>query len=133
MTGSLAQGAYIIKRPSQPVQVLLIGTGSEVHIALDAEKLLAAQGVGVQVVSMPSWELFTAQSSAYRDAVLPPHIKARVAVEAGVTPGWERYIGDSGKAIGLDRFGASAPYKTIYEKLGLTPEAVAEAALSVMG
>lgn len=133
ITGSVAQGAYVIKHPVTPPQVILIGTGSEVAIALEAEKLLAEQGVAAQVVSMPSWELFAAQSAAYRDTVLPPHLKARVSIEAGATLGWERHIGESGKAIGLDRFGASAPYKTIYEKVGLTPEAMAEAALLVIG
>lgn len=133
ITGSVAQGAYVIKHPTKSPQVLLIGTGSELHIALAAEKLLATEGVSAQVVSMPSWELFAAQPAAYRHTVLPPHIKARVSIEAGVTLGWERYIGDAGKAIGLDRFGASAPYQTIYEKLGLTATAVAEAALSVRG
>ncbi|HRQ39071.1 MAG TPA: transketolase [Chloroflexota bacterium] len=133
ITGSVAHGAYVIKQSPRPPQVLLIATGSEVAIALEAEKLLAEQGVSAQVVSMPSWELFAGQSSAYRDTVLPPHLKARVSIEAGVTLGWERYIGDAGKAIGLNRFGASAPYKTIYEKLGLTPEAMVEAALSAIG
>ncbi len=131
-TGSVAQGAYVIKQPVKPPQVLLIGTGSEVHIALEAEKLLGEQGVSAQVISMPSWELFAAQPAAYRHTVLPPDIQARVSIEAGVTLGWERYIGDAGKAVGLDRFGASAPYKTIYEKLGLTPTAVAAAALSLI-
>lgn len=132
ITGSVAQGAYVIKQPTRRPQVVLMGTGSEVHIALEAEKLLAEQGVGAQVVSMPSWELFAAQPDAYKNSVLLPHIKARVSVEAGVTLGWERYIGDAGTAIGLDRFGASAPYKTIYEKLGLTAEAVSHTALSLI-
>jgi len=132
ITGSVAQGAYVIKQPTRQPQVLLMGTGSEVHIALEAEKLLAEQGVGAQVVSMPSWELFAAQPDAYKNSVLPPRIKARVSIEAGVTLGWDRYVGDGGTAVGLDRFGASAPYKTIYEKLGLTPEAVADAALALI-
>lgn len=132
ITGSVANGAYVIKQPSRQPQVLLMGTGSEVHIALEAEKLLAEKGIGAQVVSMPSWELFAKQPDVYRHTVLPPHIKARVSIEAGVTLGWERYIGDGGTAVGLDRFGASAPYKTIYEKLGLTAEAVVEAALAVI-
>lgn len=132
ITGSVAQGAYVIKRPTRQPQVLLLATGSEVAIALEAEKLLAEQRVSAQVVSMPSWELFAAQPDVYRNTVLPPHIKARVSIEAGVTLGWERHIGDNGKAIGLNRFGASAPYKTIYEKLGLTAEAVSHAALSLI-
>ncbi len=132
ITGSVAQGAYVIKRPTRQPQVLLLATGSEVAIALEAEKLLAEQRVSAQVVSMPSWELFAAQPDVYRNTVLPPHIKARVSIEAGVTLGWERHIGDNGKAIGLNRFGASAPYKTIYEKLGLTAEAASHAALSLI-
>lgn len=132
ITGSVANGAYVIKQPTRQPQVLLMGTGSEVHIALETEKLLAEQGIGAQVVSMPSWELFAAQPDVYRHTVLPPHIKARVSIEAGVTLGWERYIGDGGTAVGLDRFGASAPYKTIYEKLGLTAEAVSQAALALI-
>ncbi len=132
ITGSVAQGAYVIKRPTRQPQVLLLATGSEVAIALGAEKLLAEQRVSAQVVSMPSWELFAAQPDVYRNTVLPPHIKARVSIEAGVTLGWERHIGDNGKAIGLNRFGASAPYKTIYEKLGLTAEAASHAALSLI-
>lgn len=132
ITGSVANGGYVIKQAMRPPQVLLIGTGSEVHIALEAETMLAAQGVSAQVVSMPSWELFAAQSSTYRHTVLPPAIKARVAIEAGATLGWERHVGGEGIVIGLDRFGASAPYETIYEKLGLTATAVAEAALSLL-
>ncbi len=133
ITGSVTNGAYVIKQPTRQPEVLLMATGSEVAIALDAEKLLAEQGISAQVVSMPSWELFAAQPDAYKNSVLPPHIKVRVSIEAGVTLGWERYIGDGGTAVGLDRFGASAPYKTIYEKLGLTAEVVVEAALAVIG
>jgi transketolase len=99
-----------------------------VHLALAAQEQLAEGGVAARVVSVPSWELFAAQPAAYRDLVLPPHVKARVSIEAGVTLGWERYVGADGMAIGLDRFGASAPYQTIYEKLGLTAEAVTDAA-----
>jgi transketolase len=84
------------------------------------------------VVSLPSWELFEAQSQDYRDSVLPPSVTARVSIEAGVTLGWERYVGSQGIAIGLNRFGASAPYETIYRELGLTPEAVAVAARSLV-
>ncbi|MCP4362429.1 MAG: transketolase [Chloroflexi bacterium] len=127
----LAKGAYVLSDVEKP-QVVLIGTGSEVHIALAAQTALAVEGVAARVVSMPSWELFVAQSFEYHESVLPSKITARVSVEAGVTLGWERYIGLGGAAVGLDRFGASAPYQTVYEKLGLTPVAVMEAALSVM-
>lgn len=127
----LARGAYVLSEVEKP-QAILIGTGSEVQIALDAQALLTKQGVAVSVVSMPSWELFERQSLEYRNSVLPPTISARVAVEAGVTFGWERYVGLEGKAIGLDRFGASAPYEIIYEKLGIAADAMAQAALSLV-
>ena len=113
--------------------VILIGTGSEVHLALAAQKVLAERGVPARVVSMPSTDLFDRQPSEYRETVLPPGLRARVAVEAGATFGWERYVGSHGTVVGLDRFGASAPYKTIFENLGLTAEAVAAAALRTVG
>ena len=121
------RGAYVLSDSDDP-EVILMATGSEVHLALAAQEQLAEGGVAARVVSVPSWELFAAQPAAYRDLVLPPHVKARVSIEAGVTLGWERYVGADGMAIGLDRFGASAPYQTIYEKLGLTAEAVTDAA-----
>lgn len=123
-----AKGAYVLSDAAD-AQVILIGTGSEVHLALKAQVLLAEQGVAARVVSMPSWELFAAQTADYRQAVLPPHITARVAVEAGVSFGWERHVGLAGRVVGIDHFGASAPYQTIYEKFGITAEAVAQAAL----
>jgi transketolase len=113
--------------------VILLASGSEVHIALAAQASLAQEGVAARVVSMPSWELFDAQPQAYRDSVLPPAIAARVSIEAGVTIGWERYVGPQGKIIGLNRFGASAPYQEIYQHLGLTAEAVVKAAREVLG
>jgi transketolase len=124
----LAKGAYLLNDPGD-AQAILIGTGSEVQFALDAQELLAEEGVAARVVSMPSWELFEKQPADYRERIIPKAITARVAVEAGVTLGWERYVGSTGKAIGLDRFGASAPYQTLYQKLGVTAEAVAAAAL----
>ena len=87
-----------------------------------------ASSVNVRLVSFPSWELFANQEVAYRDQVLPPKIRSRIAVEAGVTFGWERWVGEHGKIMGLDHFGASAPYETLYEKFGLTPAKVVEAA-----
>ncbi|MFQ5436120.1 MAG: transketolase C-terminal domain-containing protein, partial [Anaerolineae bacterium] len=111
---------------------ILIGAGSELHRALEAKTLLAEAGVAARVVSMPSWELFAAQPADYQESVLPAAITARVAIEAGVTLGWERYVGSQGKIIGLDHFGASAPYQTLYEKFGLTATAVADAAHSLL-
>lgn len=126
-----AKGAYILSDADNP-QVLLLATGSEVQIALAAQAKLAEQGVAARVVSMPSWEVFARQDAAYQESVLPKAIIARVSIEAGVPLGWERYLGFEGIAIGLNRYGASAPYKTIYENLGLTPEAMVEAALSLL-
>jgi transketolase len=125
------RGAYVLSDADEP-QVILMGTGSEVQLALEAQTLLANEGVQARVVSMPSWELFAAQTAEYRHSVLPPHIKARVSIEAGTRFGWERYIGDAGIAIGFDHFGASAPYETIYKEFGITAEAMAEAALSLL-
>ncbi len=125
------KGGYILSDAPNP-QAILIGTGSEAHIALKAQSLLAEKGVAARVVSMPSWELFDKQSAEYREMVLPSAITARVSIEAGITFGWERYLGTEGRAIGLDHFGASAPFETLYQEFGITAEAVAEAALAVL-
>ena len=114
-------------------RVVLIGTGSEVAICLEARKVLQDDGMGTRVVSMPSWELFEEQEAAYREQVLPPETTARVAVEAGVRQGWDRYLGDHGQFVGIDRFGASAPYQEVYQTLGLTVHAVVEAAKRAEG
>lgn len=126
------RGAYVVSEANGDPAVILIGTGSEVHLALAAQKLLVDKGVAARVVSMPSWERFARQPQDYRDRILPPEITARVAVEAGVTAGWEKWVGAQGAVIGIDRYGASAPYETIYQELGLTPEAVAERALALV-
>lgn len=129
----LARGGYVLKEaPQGEPQVLLLATGSEVEIALQAQRLLAEQGVSARVVALPSWELFEAQDPAYRESVLPKHVEVRVSVEAASTFGWCRYVGDKGVAIGLDRFGASAPAAVLYEKLGLTARRVAEEALALL-
>jgi len=125
------RGAYVISDVDDP-QVILIGGGTELSLAMEAQKLLDGRGIAARVVSMTSWELFSAQTAEYQESVLPAAVKARVSIEAGVTLGWERYVGDHGRAIGLDRFGASAPYKTIYENLGITAEAMADAAESLV-
>ncbi len=127
----VARGAYILRDADDP-DVILIGTGSEVHLALAAQEILAAQNVKARVVSMPCWELFEEQPEEYREAVLPSALRARVAVEAGTTLAWGRYVGLDGAVVGLDRFGASAPYQVLYQKLGITAEAVAEAARRVL-
>ena len=126
------RGGYILWEATTSPDVILIGTGSEVHIALEAGRLLQESDVAARVVSLPSWELFDAQPVAYRNEVLLPGIKARVSIEAGVPLGWERYVGSEGIAIGLPRFGASAPWKVIYEQLGLTARHMADEALKLL-
>jgi transketolase len=126
-----ARGGYALAGDDDP-EVLLIATGSEVHLALAARDLLSDRGVRSRVVSLPSWELFEEQSQEYRESVIPPEIEARVTVEAGATVGWERYAGLRGATIGLDRFGASAPGKVALENLGFTAERVAEEAERVL-
>ena len=126
---SVGQGAYTLWESTPDPLVIIIGTGSETHLALEAGKAVAEQGVGVRVVSMPSWELFDAQPDAYREGVLPASVRARVSVEAGTTVGWERYVGLDGAAVGITHFGASAPAATLYEQFGITAERVAVEAL----
>lgn len=128
----LHRGAYIL-HGEDASDLILIGTGSEVHIALEASKLLEKQGVRARVVSMPSWELFEKQPEDYREKVLPRSIKRRISVEAGVTVGWERYVGLDGAKVGLDRFGESAPFETLYDEFGFTAENVFKKALHLMG
>ena len=101
-----------------------MASGSEVSLILDAGARLAAEGVNVRLISFPSWELFAAQEQDYRDLVLPPAIRKRLSVEAGIAQGWERWVGDRGAVIGMSSFGASAPYKTLYEKFGITVDKI---------
>jgi transketolase len=123
----VARGAYVLQEAEGgECRSLLIGTGSELSICVAARQLLQEQGVPTRVVSMPSMELFAQQPPGYRSEVLPPVVRTRVAVEAGVDQPWWRWVGDHGVVVGVNRFGASAPYQTIYEHLGLTPSAVAE-------
>jgi transketolase len=119
------RGAYVL---AQGTDVILIATGSEVSLALDAREQLAADGISARVVSMPCVEWFTEQDESYRREVLPPTIRARVSVEAGITPPWKLFVGDAGASIGVDHYGASAEYKKIYQEFGITAERVAEAA-----
>jgi transketolase len=127
------RGAYVLSRSwdGEP-DALLIASGSEVGVALEAQEELAGTGIHTTVVSMPSWELFAAQDQAYRDSVLPPHVTARVSVEAGITFGWQRWLGDGGKAVGIDRFGASAPGPEVMSRLGINVPAVVAAVRSVV-
>jgi len=122
------RGGYVLWQASASPKVILIGTGSEVHIALEAGKMLQQKGVAASVVSLPSWDLFNAQTKEYRNSILPPGVKARVSIEAAATLGWQKYVGNEGVAIGIDRFGASAPYKEIYQHLGLTAQSMVDEA-----
>jgi transketolase len=129
----LHQGAYILSEPRDgKPDVILIASGSEVEIALSAAEILAAKNIAARVVSMPSWELFEKQSEKYRRRVLPTEIKAKIAVEAASPQGWDRYVGESGEIIGLDHFGASAPYQVLYEQFGITTEHVVERAMTLV-
>ena len=124
----LQKGGYVLWESSKDdPAVIIIGTGSELHLALEAAKEVVQEGVSVRVVSLPSWELFDNQPEEYREWVLPAAVKARVVVEAGLRQGWERYVGLEGKIIGMDGFGASAPAPVLYEKFGITVESVVKA------
>lgn len=134
--GSPTQGAYVLADASEggkEPEAIIIATGSEVEIALEAWESLREAGVKARVVSMPCWEAFEAQDGEYQEQVLPKRVKARVSIEAGATLGWQRWIGFEGKAIGLDHFGASAPYEVLYEKFGLTAAKVEEAVKGLLG
>ena len=125
----VTRGGYVLADAGDgPPDVILIGTGSEVSIALEASQRLADAGVRVRVVSLPSWELFRDQDAAYRDSVLPPAVGRRIAIEAGIEMGWREWIGDRGMFVGMSSFGASAPAAQLFEHFGLTAEAVVRSA-----
>lgn len=130
----LAQGAYVLAEASggKP-RAILLGSGSEVHICLAAREMLEAEGIPTRVVSMPCWELFEEQPAQYQAEVLPPDVPCRVAVEAGVRLGWDRYLGAQGRFVGMRSFGASAPYKDLYKHFGITPERVVAEAKAILG
>ncbi len=128
----VAHGGYILADTADKPEIILLATGSEVHIALEAFDRLVSEGIAARVVSLPCWELFEEQDEAYREQVLPTDVTARVSIEAGVTLGWERYVGSEGIAIGVNQFGASAPYERIYEEYGLTAERVIAAAKQLL-
>jgi transketolase len=129
----VARGAYVlVESGGSPPEVILIATGSEVPVALEAHQQLVKEGIRSRVVSMPSWELFEAQPQAYKDTVLPPAVRARVSVEAGSPLGWERYVGWEGAIIGVNRFGASAPGSVVMRELGFTPKHVVDTAKAVL-
>ena len=129
----LRKGAYILADPADGLpDLILLASGSEVHIALAAAAELNRQKVAVRVVSMPCWEFFNRQPESYRHRILPPEKTARVAIEAGCSQGWHRYVGDRGAVVALDHFGASAPYQTLYHQFGLTSDQVVKEALSLL-
>ncbi len=129
----VAHGGYILADCDGTPQVILLSSGSEVHIAVEAYQQLMNEGVKTRVVSLPCWELFDEQDETYKESVLPARVTNRVSIEAGITLGWQKYVGSQGITIGIDKFGASAPYERIYEEYGLTPAHVIEAAKRLVG
>jgi transketolase len=130
----VARGAYVLAdAPGGNPEVILIATGSEVILAVDAHEKLLAEGIRSRVVSMPSWDIFEHQTPEYRDSVLPPGVTARVAIEQASTFGWERYVGTSGRIIGMKTFGASAPLKELQKHFGFEPAHVLSAAKELLG
>jgi transketolase len=130
----VSKGAYVLAdAPAGRPEVILMGTGSELSLCVEAYERLKIEGINARVVSMPSWELFEKQDSAYRESVLPPSVTARVSVEMAATFGWERYVGPKGRSIGMHRFGASAPLKDLLRYFGFTVDKVVEAAHGVLG
>ncbi len=130
--GRLSRGAYVVSDCQGTPDVLLLASGAEVHQAMDAQKLLQQKGTAARVVNMPSWELFEKQSEDYKRQILPSEVKARVAVEAGITMGWDRYVGPDGIVIGMSGFGASAPGGEVLSRFGFTAENVAQRALDLL-
>lgn len=129
----LLRGGYILSEaPNGKPEIILIGTGSELQLVVGAQKKLAEENIQARVVSMPSWDMFDDQSREYRDSVLPPTVRARLAVEAGVAQGWSKYVGDKGDVLSIERFGASAPYQVLFEKFGYTIENVVDRAKKVL-
>jgi transketolase len=128
----LQQGAYILSKATKEPQLILIGTGSEVHLLLEAQSKLQEEDIQAQVVSMPSWELFEAQSDAYKEQVLPKAIRRRIAVEAGSTIGWNKYVTDEGAIIGMHDFGSSAPAETLFKEYGFTVENIIKKAKDLL-
>jgi transketolase len=129
----VARGAYVMaESPGGTPQIILIASGSEVALAIDAYEALTSQGVRARVVSMPSWDIFESQPQSYREGVLPPKVKARLAIEQGSVLGWDRYVGPAGRVIGMKTFGASAPLKELQRKFGFEPERVVSAAKELL-
>jgi transketolase len=130
----LEKGAYLLADIGDGLpELILMASGSEVALIVDAGALLAAEGINVRLVSVPSWELFKVQSDEYREAVLPRAIRARLAVEAGIRMGWDHFVGDNGAVISLDHYGASAPAGILFKEFGFTVENVVNTARKLLG
>jgi transketolase len=130
----VAKGAYVLAdAPGGKPEVILIASGTEISLAVQAHEKLASEGIRSRVVSMPSWDIFDHQSQEYRESVLPPSVKARVAIEQGSTFGWERYLGEAGRVIGMKTFGASAPLRELQKKFGFEPEGVMATVKELLG
>ena len=126
---NVSKGAYVLaEAPNGTPDVIFIATGSEVQLAVEARSILAGEGINARVVSAPSLEWFEEQSAEYKESVLPAAVKARVSIEAGIDMGWRTYIGDAGRSVSIEHFGASADYKTLFREFGITTEAAVEAA-----
>jgi len=121
---NLMKGAYILVQSEKNPEVILMASGSEVSLAVEAFYLLQSEGINARVVSFPSWELFDSQSEEYKESVLPKSVKVRVSIEAGIKQGWEKYLGEYGEAISIEKFGASAPSEVLFKEYGFTKEAV---------
>jgi transketolase len=130
----LLRGGYILsKEKGATPDIILMASGSEVHLIVEAQEILAGEDIDARVVSMPCWELFFEQGQGYRDEVLSPEVKARLAVEAGVVLGWSQWVGDGGDVIGITKFGASAPAKENFKQYGFTVENVVQRAKKLLG
>lgn len=130
----LSKGGYTYSDSSKPIpDLILIATGSEVQFAVEAKSQLESAGIATRVVSMPCVEWFQEQPKDYRDSVLPPSVKARVSIEAGLTSGWREIVGDSGVSIGINQYGASADYKTLFKEFGITTENLVSTAKQLIG
>ncbi|HYT31791.1 MAG TPA: transketolase C-terminal domain-containing protein, partial [Thermoanaerobaculia bacterium] len=132
-SGGVRQGAYVLAEASKsPAKLILIASGSEVFLAVDAREKLEAEGIPTRVVSMPSSTLFDRQPREYRESVIPPGVRARLAIEAGASLGWKRYVGDGGDSVSLDRYGASAPGEVVLRELGFSVENVVRRAKGLL-
>ncbi|HWJ25070.1 MAG TPA: transketolase C-terminal domain-containing protein, partial [Flavisolibacter sp.] len=129
---NLEKGAYVLSDSEGTPDIILIGTGSEVQLVMGAQEVLSKEGIKARVVSMPSWKLFDQQDQAYKDQVLPPQVPQRLAVEAGVTFGWYKYVTTQGDVLGLDRFGESGPAEDVFKLFGFTVENVCNKARAIL-